>query len=121
MAANKDGIILTNSLHSKFLSVNCLIIRRPGKQLSKAAVKCRFEKYLFGKYFSKLLSKEKKNKLLKKIPCFQLTPLNTFRLLRLKYENYFFRGILFKTFTKYSESFLKLQKPNSKKNLLDIL
>ena len=44
LKANKDGTIL------KFRSVNCLRISRSSTHISKASVRCRSQKYLFGKF-----------------------------------------------------------------------
>ena len=50
LTVSKDGIILTNSSHLKFRSVNCLRISRPFKQLSKVFVRCCSQGCLFGKF-----------------------------------------------------------------------
>ena len=87
--ASKDGIIW------KFRSVNCQSIIRPLKQLPKVSP-VSLSRIFVRKFFLEIIIKVSVTEfVLSKIPLFQHILMNTFRRIRLKYETYFLRRILF--------------------------
>ena len=87
----------------QFRSVNCLSIRRPLKQLSKVSPASLSRIFLINALLSIIIIKASvAEDICSKIPCFQYILLNTFTRMRLKYDNYCLRRMLFQTFKHHS-------------------
>ena len=105
LKASKYIIILIDSLHLKFKSVNYLSVSWPAYQ------------YLFGgahknihlEDFLEIFIKRKEKQILRRVPCFQHVLLSNFR--RVVWS---MKIMLWRTFTQYSGSCLKLRKPHCK-------
>ena len=68
------------------------------KQLSKVSVPCLSQEYFSAIFLQIIIKGSVAEFIFIKIQCFQHIPQNTFRRMRLMYENYFLRRILFETF-----------------------
>ena len=73
------------------------VINRSLKQLSKVSVRCRSQEYLSGKFLKIIVKGFVAGFICSKILCFQHILINTFRRMRLNYENCSLRCILFYT------------------------
>ena len=79
------------------------VIRRPLKQLSKVSVRCLSQEYNFGKFSANYYISTCSRVYFQFILVYFFF-LNTFRRMRLNYENYSFRSILFQTLKLHSDN-----------------